>query len=190
MPWFLSVTESGVDANGDKTYACAPGDEIYENEETCECDDTGTSVVVSCTKNGLTYSEGDKIAQSGPLCSYQRQDYINYNEALAQIAGKAGTDPYYCCTEDNVDDLFHSWEAWSTCEFSESTTDPNSCGCTSDPSKTCGLQTRRRRPKCSDAKVDDSTCPCVETQKCEMPLCPVQGQGSKKTFLKIFFRKF
>lgn len=36
------------------------------------------------------------------------------------------------------------------------------------------MQTRRRSQKCIGKKVDDTICPCVETQKCQVPTCPIE----------------
>ena len=40
------------------------------------------------------------------------------------------------------------------------------------------MKTRKRELKCFGFKVDDATCPCVETVQCDMPLCPIQGDFS------------
>ena len=175
-PWFLSVTQTGSDQSGNPIYTCTPGNPIFSNSESCECDNTGASVVSTCTKNGVTYNNGDTITAGGPSCPYLRDTYINYNQMLEPVTGKAGSDNYYCCTEENENDLFDQWQSWSDvpCVFEDSSSDPNECGCSSN-GDTCGIKTRRRRLKCSNLKVDDTTCPCVETKKCEMPKCPVQG---------------
>ena len=51
-----------------------------------------------------------------------------------------------------------------------------SCACkphdsTHDP---CSYRTRRRSQKCINKKVDDTICPCVETEKCNVPTCPIE----------------
>ena len=183
-PWFLSVAVKGNLADGSEIYQCTPGAPIYKSSRICACD--AASTVATCTDNAVTYNEGQSIPDSNvqDVCEYKRKDYINYNSALAAINGKSDDDAYFCCTEEIEDELFTQWAPWSECVQSPSKN--NQCGCASDPSDACGTQMRKRRAKCDgDSKVDDTTCPCIETRKCDLPLCPINPGKSAPVVCKL-----
>ena len=175
LPWFITITTTTE--NGITTHDCKPGDPVYRDSKVCECDSTSTSPV--CVENGVTYQKDAVITSNNDptkICQYPREDYINYNEAVAAVFGKGNSDPYFCCTKELEADLFEPWTAWDKCTPRDTTIDPNGCGCTMNGDGIgCGLQTRRRSPKCAEYKVDDTVCPCVETKKCDIPKCPIQG---------------
>ena len=77
---------------------------------------------------------------------------------------KANTDNYYCCTADNVNELFNQWSEWGACEITRIPTlvgnntnnDANTCGCVNDGEETCGRQIRKRDLKCPEVRFSRS----------------------------------
>ena len=174
-PWFLTAVKSGELADGSDLFKCTPGSPIYKSSQVCKCDASSNSA--TCTVNGVSYNLDDNIPDSNVLdtCDYLRKDHINYNGALASIKGKGDNDAYFCCTEEIEQDLFTPWAEWGECKSSPA---KNTCGCANDPEDRCGTQIRKRRAKCDgDYKVDDTTCPCVESRKCDLPMCPTTSAG-------------
>jgi hypothetical protein len=168
-PWFVQTDIA--------TGACS-AEKFYRGSKQCVCDTAGTSVTKFCVDGANNYVKGDTFAPStdpADQCNYLRKDYINYNTAVNLITGKNENDDYFCCTEENVNQLFDAWSSW---DDSACVVDGNTCGCVNDGENGCGLQTRRRALKCPDFKVDDTTCPCVEVRKCDLPKCPKQGPWS------------
>ena len=166
-PWFVQTSADG---------SCS-ANKMYRGSKQCVCDTAGTSTSVKCvdTATGTEYTEGQSFAPStnpADRCDYLRKDYINYNDYVNALVGKNDNDDYFCCTEENENDLFHQWSNWddSACVVAG-----NTCGCYNDGEESCGLKTRRRELKCPDYKVDETTCPCVEVKKCHLPKCPKQG---------------
>ena len=167
-PWFLTAVKSGELADGSDLFKCTPGSPIYKSSQACKCDSSSTTA--TCTVNGASYKLDDIISDSNVTCDYLRKDYINYNAVFDGINGKGDNDSYFCCTEEIERELFTPWAEWSECKSSP---EKNICGCAKDPDDCFGTQMRKRRTKCEgDHKVDDTTCPCIESRKCDLPLCP------------------
>ena len=185
MPWFLRVIPNHDSTTG---YVCEAAGDIYQNGMQCVCDNSvdvntppnlrNVICTQNVTENGSwsikTFNEGDTMVEDGPLCKYKRKDYINYNELVSGINNKGDEDDFFCCTEEIEEYLYLPWSEWDTCDFVDHGADEKNCGCADDPDRRCGMQTRRRRLKCAEKRVDETTCPCVETRKCMMPVCPKQ----------------
>ena len=137
QPWFVQTAADG---------SCS-ANKIYKGSKKCVCDDTGASTTVKCVDGTTEYTEGQSFAPStdpADRCDYLRKDYINYNEYVNLITGKNNDDDYFCCTEENVDQLFDQWSNW---DDSPCVIEGNTCGCVNDGEESCGLKTRRRSLK-------------------------------------------
>ena len=185
QPWFINVSNERLNGQGDKVWDCEQAGTIYQNGRRCVCDDTitadtpeedrKTTCDVTADDGTVTkYVAGDAMSSDGPQCEYKRKDYINFNELVSGIPNKGDEDDFYCCTEEIEDQLYQQWMNWDDCDFVDRDTDKDECGCTDNPDERCGMQTRRRKLKCDSMRVDETTCPCVETRKCMMPVCPEQ----------------
>jgi hypothetical protein len=186
-PWFV---RSIVKMPGKDQWTCSAGDPIFRDSEVCECDTTKTSTKRTCHKldaqnNKLKINDRDTwwqdeiVSASNKRCEYLRKTYINYNDILDlnNVALKRDRDNYYCCSAELEDYLYQNWAEWDECTANDkpgpNAIDPNDCKCTANGDGVgCGIQTRRRKLKCADFKIDDTVCPCVETRKCDIPKCP------------------
>jgi hypothetical protein len=145
---------------------------LPKTSKSCVCDTTGTSTTKFCTDATGQYVEGDIFGAdpNAEMCEYTRGEYIAFNEILSLITGKADADAYYCCNELNEQFLFNQWGEWGAC-----TIDGVDCGCVNVGDDNCGMRTRKRDLKCPEFQIDETHCPCVEVEKCHLPVCPSGG---------------
>lgn len=67
----------------------------------------------------------------------------SFSNFKSLITGKSDADPYYCCNDLNVNQLFKQWGEWGACVI-----EGKDCGCVDGDEENCGIRTRKRELKC------------------------------------------